>query len=113
MVPPWLGPDRLMLCRGRVEADGAPGLLGHLPTPVLERLDGGPGPALVDLLRLRRHQVGRSGGALERALETRHHVAGEHLVALEQLLVRGPLVADPEQRPEPATRLLEAPDALD
>src|SRR5262249_30542416 len=53
-----------------------------------------------------------SGG--ERALEARHHVAREQLVAPERLLARGPLVRAEEQPAETALRILDEPlDALD
>src|SRR5512145_1641148 len=44
----------------------------------------------------------RGAGRVGRALEARHHVAGEELVALEGLLAVGPLVGAEEQAAEAA-----------
>ena len=70
------------------------------------------GPKMV--FRLSRHHSFESADGGDRALEARHHVAREQLVALQRLLARGPLVRPEEQAAEAAAGQLDQPlDALD
>ena len=70
------------------------------------------GPKMV--LRLSRHHSFESADGGDRALEARHHVAREQLVALQRLLAVGPFMGAEQEAAEAAAGQLEQPlDALD